>query len=132
MLVVVRFLLDTHAFLWAASNSSRLSPIARDLIEDTGNMPLVSIVSLWEIAIKLISGKLSLDVPFAELAFEKPAAHGIEIFPIGLQQLEIVTRLPFHHRDPFDRLLVAQCLAEGPAILSNDIALDSYGIDRLW
>ncbi len=88
--------------------------------------------SLWEIAIKLSTGKLSLDVSYAELAYEKPAAHGIAILPTHLQHLEIVTRLPFHHRDPFDRLLVAQCLAERMAILSNDTALDRYGVERLW
>jgi PIN domain nuclease of toxin-antitoxin system len=128
----VRCLLDTHTFLWAASNSARLSPTARDLIEDANNTPFVSMASLWEIAIKLSTGKLSLDVSFAELAFEKPAAHGIAILPTHLQHLEIVTRLPFHHRDPFDRLLVAQALVEELPLVSSDTMLDSYGIERFW
>lgn len=121
----MRCLFDTHAFLWAATNDSHLSTIARDIIEDVDNTALVSTSSLWEIAIKLSIGKLRLDVTFLDMAVRTPAHFGIE-------HLDIVSRLPLHHRDPFDRLLVAQCLADGLPLVSGDTALDPYGIERIW
>lgn len=128
----MRVLLDTHTFLWAVNDSPQLSSTARTLIEDGGNDPLLSVASLWEIAIKVSTGKLRLGLPFLELATEKTAQHGVTILAITPHHLDLVTTLPFHHRDPFDRLIVAQCLAEGVPLLSRDGALDAYGLTRLW
>lgn len=128
----MKYLLDTHTFLWAATNSSRLSSTASDVIENTDNTPLVSMACLWEIAIKLSTGKLRIDVPFTHFAIHAPLAHGIERLPITLDHLAVVTRLPFHHRDAFDRLLVAQALVEDLPIVSIDTVLDDSGVERLW
>lgn len=128
----MRSLLDTHAFLWAVADSPRLSQRAREAIEDSGNELFLSIASLWETAIKLSLGKLKLEIPFLELAVQKPAAHGVAVPPVTPEHLDAVSKLPLHHRDPFDRLLVAQCLAEGVPILSSDGTLDAYGVERLW
>jgi PIN domain nuclease of toxin-antitoxin system len=128
----VRLLLDTHVFLWAVNDSPQLGSAARTLIENTENDLFLSVASLWEIAIKLSTGKLRLELPFLELATEKTEQYGVTLLAIAPSHLNLLTTLPFHHRDPFDRLLVAQCLAEGAPLLSRDGALDAYGITRLW
>jgi PIN domain nuclease of toxin-antitoxin system len=128
----MRCLLDTHTFLWAVNDNPQLSSPARNTIEDGDNELFLSMASLWEMAIKLNTGKLKLELPFLELAVQKPAAHGIQILQITPGHLDMVSSLPFHHRDPFDRLLVAQCLAEDIAVISRDDTLDSYGVQRLW
>lgn len=127
-----RALLDTHSFLWFISGSERLSRRARVLIEDSDNPMLVSAASLWEIAIKNGLGKLSLERPFAELIPEQLKRQRIDVLGIELPHLAELTRLPLHHRDPFDRLLVAQARAEDLPIVSADHALDRYGVDRVW
>jgi PIN domain nuclease of toxin-antitoxin system len=128
----VRLLLDAHAFLWAVNDSPQLSDAARALIENRENDLLLSVASLWEVAIKLSTGKLKLELPFLELATQKTAQHGVTLLSIAPGHLDLVATLPFHHRDPFDRLLAAQCLAEGVPLLSRDGALDAYGLTRLW
>lgn len=128
----MRLLLDTHTFLWAVNDSPRLSQRAREEIENPGNELLLSIASLWEAAVKLSLGKLRLEIPFLELATQKTAAHGVAVLPITPEHLDKVSNLPLHHRDPFDRLLAAQCLSEDLSILSADGALDAYGVRRFW
>ena len=128
----MRVLLDTHAFLWAVNDSPQLSTSARSLIEDSGTELLLSVASLWEIAIKLSTGKLRLELPFLELVTQKTAQHGVTLLSISPEHLDRVTTLPFHHRDPFDRLIVAQCLIEGAPLLSRDAVLESYEVSRLW
>lgn len=128
----MRCLLDTHAFLWAVNESPRLSHRAREIIEDGENELLLSVASLWEIAIKLSTGKLKLELPFMELATRKTSAHGVVVMPITADHLDTVSRLPFHHRDPFDRLIVAQCISENISLPVRDEVLDGYGVERLW
>jgi len=128
----VRCLLDTYTFLWAVNDSPQLSDTARSLIEHNADDLFLSVASLWEIAIKLSLGKLRIKLPFRELATQKTAQHGVNLLDITPRHLEGVTTLPFHHRDPFDRLIVAQCLAEGLTLLSRDSVLDSYSIERRW
>lgn len=128
----MRCLLDTHTFLWAIDDSARLSRRAREVIEDDENDLFLSAASLCEMAIKLSTGKLKLELPFLELAVQKPVEHDVGILQITPGHLDIISRLPFHHRDPFDRLLVAQCLAENIPLLSTDNVLDCYDIERLW
>ncbi len=127
-----RALLDTHSFLWFISGNERLSRPARTLIEARENPMLVSMASLWEIAIKHDLGKLSLERPFVELIPEQLERQRIGVLGIELPHLAELTRLPLHHRDPFDRLLVAQARAEGLPIVSVDGALDVYGVQRIW
>ena len=128
----MKLLLDTHAFLWFIGGDNALSSRGRLAVEDSGNHKWVSMVSLWEIAIKHSIGKLSLDKPFEQLIPEQLQASGFEILGISIGHLTTLTQLPLHHRDPFDRLLAAQCLAENLTLLSSDEALDAYGIHRLW
>lgn len=128
----MRFLLDTHCFLWFVSGSTNLSLAARELIEEASSQPFLSTASLWEMAIKLSLGKLHLAQPFEELIPQQMRLNGIYLLGIEIKHTAIVTNLPFHHRDPFDRLLVAQAMVEDMPLLSADAALDKYAIERLW
>jgi PIN domain nuclease of toxin-antitoxin system len=127
-----RALLDTHAFIWFISGDERLSRPVRALLGDRENEIVISVASLWEIAIKHSLGKLTLERPFAEFIPEQLARQQIEVLPISLAHLGEVDRLPFHHRDPFDRLIAAQALSEGIPVISVDAALDPYGVNRIW
>lgn len=128
----MRCLLDTHTFLWAVNDDSRLSRRATEVVEDGANELFLSVASLWEIAVKLSVGKLKLDLPFLELAVEETSEHGVEILPITAAHLDTLTTLPLHHRDPFDRPIVAQCLSEKISLLSRDDVLSGCGVERLW
>jgi PIN domain nuclease of toxin-antitoxin system len=128
----VKLLLDTHAFLWFIGGDAALSRKSRSLIEDSANGKLVSIVSLWEIAIKTSIGKLPLAKPFEQLIPEQLQRNGFEVLGLTVGHAAKLVQLPFHHRDPFDRMLVAQCLAEGLPLVRSDDALDAYGVQRLW
>lgn len=128
----MRVLLDTHSFLWFINGDQKLSLRARALIADAGNQALLSVASVWEIAIKASLGKLSLAKPFAELIPAQIALNEIDLLPISLEDLAVVAGLPFHHRDPFDRLIVAQAMTRGVPLLSRDSLLEQYAIQRLW
>jgi PIN domain nuclease of toxin-antitoxin system len=128
----VRALLDTHTFLWFLGGSLRLSPQARRIIEDRENSVSVSTASLWEIAIKTSIGKLKLERPFAELIPEQLEKQQIGVLAIELAHLATVAKLPLHHRDPFDRLIIAQAMAERLPVLSVDEVFDAYPVQRVW
>ena len=128
----MKLLLDTHAFLWFIAGSEKLSATARELIEDSANQPFLSAASLWEMAIKLSLGRLHLGRPFEDLIPEQMRANGIQLLGIEVEYVTPVTTLPFHHRDPFDRLLVAQAMVVQMPIVSADPAFDAYPIGRLW
>lgn len=125
-------LLDTHSFLWFVWDDARLSPSAKAVIEDAQNRKLVSIASCWEIAIKVSLGKLDLGESCGTFLPREFAANHFVLLPITLDHVGRVEQLPFHHRDPFDRLLVAQCLGDNLSMVSADTSLDAYGIPRLW
>ncbi|SRR6266404_1402361 len=103
----MRLLLDTHTFLWFFIGDNTLSRTARTLIEDESNEKFFSIASLWEIAIKVSIGKLTLTAPFDDIFPDQLAKNGIDVLTITPAHASAVTNLPFHHRDPFDRLLIA-------------------------
>ncbi len=128
----MRLLLDTHAFLWFLLNDPRLSTTARALIADPNNGIEVSPATYWEIAIKISLGKYVLPEPFQEFMEREIAANQFRILPIEPRHVTPLTTLPFHHRDPFDRLLVAQAMVEQIPLVSNDPALDAYPVRRLW
>ncbi len=128
----MKILLDTHAFLWFIEDSPKLSTEARSVIEDGFNEPLLSVASLWEMAIKLSIGKLDLKKPFETFVPDQLELNGFDQLAISFDHIAAVATLPFHHRDPFDRLLVAQALVEGIPLVSADGLLDAYGIIRLW
>ncbi len=128
----MRLLLDTHSFLWFINGSPQISTNARTLIEDASNQPLLSAASLWEMAIKLSLGKLSLAQPFEVLIPQQMRLNGIKLLGIEIEHTAAVSKLPFHHHDPFDRLLIAQAMVEQIPIVSADTAFDTYSIKRLW
>jgi PIN domain nuclease of toxin-antitoxin system len=125
----VRLLLDTHIFLWFLAGSDRLGDASRRLLADPDNEVLLSIASLWEIAIKVNLGKLTLDRPFEELIPEQLELAEIDRLPIRMEHLAALLKLPMHHRDPFDRLIISQALAEGLSVLSEDPEFRKYPIE---
>lgn len=128
----MRYLLDTHSLLWFLSGDAGLTERARRIIENTDHDILVSIASLWEIAIKHSLGKLKLAQPFEEIFPHQLEINSLSLLGIRLPHVMRVSGLPFHHRDPFDRLLIAQSLSEEIPILSADDAFDDYGVERIW
>lgn len=128
---ISRVLLDTNAFLFFISNDSELGKTAKNLLESDVAL-LISSASLWEIAIKYSTGKLSLPTSFANFIPLQLEQNDIEVLPIALMSLEKVSTLPFHHKDPFDCLIIAQSLIEKLPVASSDAAFDSYGIERIW
>ena len=128
----MRALLDTHSLLWFLDGDERLSAPAREIIEDGQNDVLASIATLWEIAIKHSVGKLDLGRPFSELFPAELEATAISVLDLEVAHLSKVVALPFHHRDPFDRLMIVQAMVEQIPIVGNDPQFDAYGITRLW
>lgn len=127
----MRLLLDTHAFLRFIDDSPRLSGRAKTLLESDAEL-LLSAASLWEIAIKVSLGRLTLAQPFDSFLPEQLSKNAVEILPITVAHLGAVATLPFHHRDPFDRLLIAQASVERTPVVSADAALDAYAVQRIW
>jgi PIN domain nuclease of toxin-antitoxin system len=128
----VGLLLDTHTFLWFIDDDPRLSMAAKARIGEPATRVLVSVVSLWEIVIKLGTGKLSLDRPIEELWPESLAVNDFEELDVTAQDVLAVASLPLHHRDPFDRLLVAQAITRQLQVVGADPAFDAYPVLRLW
>lgn len=127
----MKLLIDTHTFLWFVNDDPRLSTSALALLESDDSV-LLSIASVWEIAIKVSIGKLTLPQPFEHFIQEQLAVNDIALLPIRLSDCNQVLELPFHHRDPFDRMIIAQSLVENIPMISADSIFDSYGINRLW
>lgn len=127
----MRLLLDTHTFLWFYNGSERLSFSAESLITDPGNECFVSIASIWEMGIKISIGKLELRVDFAGLATFMET-NRIVLLPISFGHIEKLQQLPFYHRDPFDRLLIAQALDEELTLISKDAVFDQYPASIIW
>ena len=128
----MRFLLDTHAVLWFWWDDPRLSTTAKATIRDPANRKLVSPASAWEVAIKVSLKKLDIGGTYRGFFPQQMLRTNFEWLPITDDHLAAVSVLPFHHKDPFDRLLVAQATVEGISIVSADPALDAYGLRRLW
>jgi PIN domain nuclease of toxin-antitoxin system len=128
----MNLLLDTHAFLWFIDGSAKLSQRARELIEDQGNAKLVSVASLWEMGLKMSLGRLELAQPFEELIPRQMELNGFGLLPVRISHIAKTISLSFHHRDPFDRMIVAQCMAEGLSVVSLDPVFDKYSVQRLW
>ena len=112
--------------------SPNLSAAARSLIEDRANEKFVSVASLWEIAIKVSIGKLALSAPFGVLIPQQLSLNGFELLNIEIEHAAMVATLPFHHRDPFDRLLIAQAAVENMSVVSIDTVFDAYSVTRVW
>ena len=128
----MKLLLDTHVFLWFIAGDARLSFSARSEIEAQDNLKLVSIASLWEMAIKISLGKLTLDQRFDDFVPRLIETNGFDLLAVRTDHVARLTSLPFHHRDPFDRLLLAQARAEGMTLVSDDGQFGPYGVPLLW
>ena len=128
----MRLLLDTHAFLWWVAGNERLSMTARRVIADDANEVLVSAASAWEVATKFRIGKLAEAAALALDISGRIAAQGFEELSISVDDGARAGALPGYHRDPFDRILIAQALARNIVLVSNEAIFDRYAVRRLW
>lgn len=128
----MRLLLDTHTFLWFLLDDPQLSTTARDLIVDPVNDIDVSPATYWEIAIKISLGKYELPEAYDVFIEREMATNDFCILPVEPKHTAALISMPFHHRDPFDRLMIAQAIVEDIPILSIDTAFDAYPVTRLW
>ena len=125
-------LFDTHTFIWWANEPEKLSSNAHAALENEDNVLYLSDVSIWEMQIKAQLGKLDLKIPLNELIESQQLNNNVEILPIKTEHILRLSSFPFHHKDPFDRLLLSQAVCEGLLLASVDSVFDSYGITRLW
>ena len=123
-------LLDTNAFLWWIADAPRLPGRARKVI--AGSPCLLSVASCWEVAIKASLGHLDVPTPLDRFLQQQLELNGFHLLPVSLEHAAAVRDLPFHHRDPFDRLIVAQAKQEGIAVVTNDAVFAKYGVKRIW
>jgi PIN domain nuclease of toxin-antitoxin system len=128
----MNLLLDTHTFLWFINDDAALTPRAKSLIEEVQNDIYLSVASVWEVAIKVNLGKLTMPTPFVKFIVEQLQQNSISLLNIKTAHAGGVATLPLHHRDPFDRLLIAQSLHESFPIVGKDEQFDAYGVTRYW
>lgn len=128
----MRLLLDTHAFIWWDSDPARLPSRVLALCKDPANTLLFSVVSVWEIQIKLQLGKLTLKLPLADIIEGQRQTNHIKILPVTLPHVLALQNLPAPHKDPFDRLLVAQANVEGATLVSGDLVFAEYPVAVHW
>lgn len=128
----MKLLLDTHTFLWFIAGDSQLNNHARQLIENTNNKRYLSIITVWEITIKSSLGRLTTPMPPSDLIREHVWANAIDILPIKPEHLDTLYKLPYHHNDPFDRLLIAQAIQENIILITKDRAFSAYDIHIEW
>ncbi len=128
----MRLLLDTHVLIWWSSSSEKLSANVYNLIADNNNTLIFSIASIWEMQIKSQSGKLNLNSPLPDLIKIQQEVNNLQILPLELSHIYALKNLANHHRDPFDRILIAQAMVENLPLLSIDVAFDSYPVQKIW
>ena len=127
----MKYLLDTQALIWTLESDPRLSHAASTAIKDVQNVLYASIVSLWEITIKRSLGKLTIKTSLDDIEQELPRIQ-IRLLPVEVAHLKTLSSLPYHHKDPFDRLLISQAIAEQTTILSSDTKFPEYSVKLLW
>jgi PIN domain nuclease of toxin-antitoxin system len=128
----VRLLIDTNTLIWAVDHPAKLSVTATTALQDPANDLLLRAATVWELAIKIGQGKLILSLPYRQW-MDKPIADLKLIhLPITVEYADRQASLPTHHKDPFDRLMIAQALVEGVSVVCADAAFDPYGITRVW
>ena len=128
----MKVLLDIHAFIWWDSDSVKLSPQARAACQDHANLVLLSVASVWEMQIKLQLGKLHLRLALADVVSEQQQTNDIQVLSVALGHVLALQNLPAHHKNPFDRLLIAQANAEEAVLISHDPVFAHYPVRVLW
>ncbi len=128
----MRLLLDTHTFIWFIAGNPELSDLAKSLIEEPENERLLSIASLWEIAIKTSLGRLNLNASIQQLVDNHVYGNAIALLPISPSCLDRLAKMAFYHKDPFDRLIIAQAMGEQLTIVSKDGLFGGYDVDCVW
>jgi PIN domain nuclease of toxin-antitoxin system len=128
----MKLLLDTHAFLWWDSEPARLSATAFNACKDPSNILILSTVSVWEMQVKSQLGKLTLNLPLSEIIKGQQETNKLIILPMALEHVLALQDLPPYHKDPFDRLLVAQAKVEEAVLVSHDSVLVNYPVQLLW
>lgn len=128
----MNLLLDTHTFLWLRTTPEKIPPQVLNAYYDTTNVVFLSVVSIWEIQIKHQLGKLELNVPLKQLIDLQLQQNSLEILPITSEHIYALNNLPFHHKDPFDRLLITQSRLEGLKLASADGIFENYDVDLFW
>ena len=128
----MKVLLDTHTFLSLMVDDPNLSPRATTTFLDSDNTLYLSMASAWEMAIKSSLNKLKLPLPVDQYIVTRTQTHGITLLDITIEHMAVVENLPYHHKDPFDRLLISQCLSEKLPIITNDRMFAAYPIQRVW
>ena len=128
----MRLLLDTHVLLWWHDQPARLTETAYDAIHDLGNDVFISVVNGWEMQIKAQLGKLTLPKPLHVILQEEQATNGFRLLPVTIEHVYALGSFPLHHRDPFDRLLIAQAHQEGLTLVTHDPKLSPYPVSLLW
>ena len=128
----MRLLIDSQSLIWYVDRDHLLTPVAHAGITDPNNDLLLSAATIWEIAIKVGLKKLSLSMPYKQWITKAMADLDMIVLPITVEYADVQAGLPNHHRDPFDRMLVAQSQVENIHLVSADPVFDQYGINRLW
>jgi PIN domain nuclease of toxin-antitoxin system len=128
----MKLLLDTHTFLWWDGEPEKLSPKILAMCQDPANELILSVASLWEIQIKSRMGKIRLREPLRTLVEEQQRANGLGLLPVGAPHVFDLETLPPIHKDPFDRIIVAQARVEGLTLASRDTILNEYDVDLIW
>ncbi|QPC82805.1 type II toxin-antitoxin system VapC family toxin [Phototrophicus methaneseepsis] len=126
------YIIDTHTFLWFINDHVSLSSAAKEIIQQSDNAIYLSIASVWEMAIKVSLNKLEMPSPFSDFIENQLIENSIGLLHIKTDHTGIVATLPFYHRDPFDRIIIAQAIHEGYSIVSKDAVFDQYDINRQW
>lgn len=128
----MNLLLDTHVFIWWSISPKRLSAQAKKLIADTDNGLFLSLASIWEMQIKIQLGKLELDISLVELIQQQQEVNELNLLSIELNHIYALSSLSNHHKDPFDRLIIAQSIVENINLISIDKVFDKYSVNRIW
>lgn len=128
----MKLLIDTHVFLWLRNSPDKIPNKVFQLYQNTSHDVFLSMVSIWEMQIKSQLGKLDLDLPLGELVEQQCLENGLQILNIKANHIYALKNLPFHHNDPFDRLIISQAQTESLKLVSADTTLDNYDIDLIW
>ena len=128
----MRLLIDTHTLIWAMDDPTKLTAAATAALSDPANDLLLSAATIWELAIKIGQGKLTLSLPFRQWMEKAVVDLELMILPVTVEYAEMQINLPKHHKDPFDRLIIAQASVEGIKVVCADSVFDAYGITRIW